>query len=101
MEKSHKEPFRFKVVVKSYIPGIQKLESLESWEKLDLELDLEERSNLTMEITKFIFSVGKSIATLKKINTQSPNLILIVIDAARKDYFPTYAIPLRDYTEYF
>jgi arylsulfatase A-like enzyme len=69
-----------------------KLESLESWEKMDLDLNLEEDLTLIWKSQNSFLVLGSPLL-LKKINTQSPNIILIVIDAARKDFFPTYGFP--------
>jgi arylsulfatase A-like enzyme len=69
-----------------------KIESLEKWEKLNLELDLENDLTLLWKSQNCFLALGSPLL-LQKEKTKSPNLILIVIDAARKDYFPTYAFP--------
>lgn len=64
----------------------------EVWKQI--RLDLEVRNELKFEWTSknSIVALGNPILSEKK-ESNSPNIVLIVIDSARKDFFPSYGFP--------
>jgi len=64
----------------------------EVWEDVDLKFESKENLIFEWESSNSIVALGNPILTESSL-TKAPNIVFIVIDSARKDFFPLYGFP--------